>query len=79
MESTDRGNRLTDRERRLVVANGGGQGRRRKDWDFGMSRYKLLCTGWISNKVSLYSTGSSTQYPVINHNGKEYIKMYICV
>ena len=78
MESTDRGNRLTDTERGLVVASGGGQGRGGKNWDFGMSRCKLLSTGWISNKVSLYSTGSSTQYPVINHNGKEYIKMYTC-
>ena len=35
-----------------------------------MSRCKLLYIGWINNKVLPYSTG----YPVINHNGKEYIK-----
>ena len=28
--------------------------------------------GWINNKVLLYSTGNYIQYPVINHNGKEY-------
>ena len=27
---------------------------------------------WINNKVLLYSTGNYIQYPVINHNGKEY-------
>ena len=30
--------------------------------------------GWISNKALLYSTGNYIQYPVINHNGKEYEK-----
>ena len=29
------------------------------------------------NKVLLYSTGNDSQYPVINHYGKEYI--YVCV
>ena len=29
------------------------------------------------NRVLLYSTGNCTQYPVINHNGKEYEKEYI--
>ena len=33
--------------------------------------------GWINNKVLLYSTGNYIQYPVINHNGKEYEKEYI--
>ena len=79
MESADRGNRLTDTERRLVAASGGGQGRRGKGWEFGLSRCKQLYTGWISNKVLLYGTGSPIQYPVISHNGKQYIKMYICV
>ena len=26
----------------------------------------------INNKVLLYSTGNYIQYPMINHNGKEY-------
>ena len=35
------------------------------DWEFGMSRYKLLSIAWINNKVLLYSTGNHIQYPVI--------------
>ena len=31
---------------------------------------KLFYTEWRRNKVLLYSTGDSIQYPVINHNGK---------
>ena len=30
--------------------------------------------GWINTKVVLYSSGNYIQYPVINHNGKEYEK-----
>ena len=32
-------------------------GGRRKDWEFGISRCKLLYTEWINNKVLLHSTG----------------------
>ena len=42
------------------------------DWEFGISTWKLLHIGWI-NKVLLYITGNYIQYPVINHNEKEYI------
>ena len=51
------------------------------DWEFGVSRWKLLCIGGINNKVLLYSTGKYwyIQYPVINHNGNEYKKKYICM
>ena len=52
---------------------GGGGG---MDWEFGVSRCKLLHLAWI-NKVQLYSTGSYIQYPIINHDGKEYEKEYI--
>ena len=34
---------------------GGGT---RMDWEFGVSRYKLLHLEWISNEVLLYSTGN---------------------
>ena len=40
------------------------------DWEFGVSRCKLLYTGWINNEVLLYSMGNYIQYPVINHNEK---------
>ena len=48
-----------------------------KDWEFGVSRCKLLYIGWINNKVLPYSTGNCIQNPVINHNGKGY-EIYIC-
>ena len=35
-------------------------------------------TGWI-NKVLLYSAGNYIQYPMINHNGKQYEKEYTYV
>ena len=45
---------ITDLENRRVVAKGeereGG-----KDWEFGLSRYKLLNIEWRNNKVLLYS------------------------
>jgi len=42
-------------ENRLAVAMGeeGGIG---KDWEFGISRGKLLYIKWMNNKVLLYST-----------------------
>ena len=48
------------------------------DWEFGVSRCKLLYKEWI-NKVLLYSTGNYIQYHVINHSGKEYKKECVCV
>ena len=48
------------------------------DWEFEVSRCKLPCIRLINDKVLLYSTGKYIQYPVINHNGKEYEIMYIC-
>ena len=48
-------------------------------WGFGTSKGKLLYIKCINNKVLLYSTGNYIQYPVINHNGKEYEKEYVCV
>ena len=44
-----------------------------KDWEFGICGFKPLYKRWINNKVLLYSTGNYIQYPVISHNGKEYI------
>ena len=43
----------------------------RMDWEFGISRCKLLYIQWMKNMVLLYSTGNYIQYPVVNHNGKE--------
>ena len=54
-----------------------GRGWEREGLEFGISRCKLLYTGWI-NKVLLYSTGNYIQYPVISHNGKECKKKNVC-
>ena len=61
-----------------MVARGEGGGRG-MDGEFGISRYKVLYREWMNNKVLLYSTENYIQYPVINHNGKEYEKEYIYV
>ena len=59
----------------MVVGQGG------MDWEFGISRCKLLYIERINYKVLLYGTGNYqyVQYPVINHNGKEYEKEYIYI
>ena len=44
----------------------------------GVGRCKLLDLEWINNKVLHCSPGNYIQYPMINHNGKEY-KNYVCV
>ena len=66
----------THRYREQTCGCQGGGGGGRKEWEFGISRCKLLHIGWI-NKVLLYNTGNYIQYPVINHNGKEYLKKNI--
>ena len=47
-------------------------GGRELNWEFGISRYKLVNIELINTKVLLYSTGNYIQYPVITHNRKEY-------
>ena len=51
-----------------------GRGWGGMEWEVGISRCKLLYVKWINNKVLLYSTENYIQYPMINHNGKEYKK-----
>ena len=69
-------NRLKDIKNRLVGAKQVGEG---KDWEFGISRCRLLYIGWISNKVLLCSIGNCTHYSVINYNGTEYKRLYIYI
>ena len=69
-------NRLTDTKYRLCQ---GGVGCEGMNWELGIIRCKLLYIEWINNKVLLYSRGNYIQYLIINHNGKEYEKEYICV
>jgi len=66
----------------MILTGGGrrageGWGQRRVDWESRTNRGKLFYIGGINNKVLSYSTGNYIQYPVINHNGKEYGKKYI--
>jgi len=53
------------------------------DWEFGISRCKLLYVEWVNNKAVLYNTGNYIQYLIyliINHNRDGYKKrMYICM
>ena len=42
---------------RLVIAKGVRRGRG-MDWEFGVSKRKLLHLEWISNEVLLYGTGN---------------------
>ena len=63
-------------ENRLVPRGEGGWGEMK--WGSGVSRSKLLYTGWIrtNNKVLLYGTGEYIQQLVRNHNRQ---KVCICV
>ena len=52
------------------------------DWEFGISRCKLLYIEWINNKVLVCNTGNYIQYPVISHNRKDMKKniyIYACI
>ena len=42
------------------------------NWEFGISRCKLVYIEWINSKVVLY-----IQYPVMNHMANEMKKNYI--
>ena len=66
-------NRLINTQNTSAVAEGmwgiGGE----MDWELGLADTNLYIE-WINNKLLLCSTGYYVQYPVINHNGKEYEK-----
>ena len=52
-----------------MVARGRGSGG--INWEFSISRCKLLYREWINKKGLLYITGNYIQSPVIKHNAKE--------
>ena len=54
----------------------GRRGRGGKEWEFGISRCKLLYIEWMNDELLLYNTGNYIQYPVRNRNGKEHKKVY---
>ena len=77
--STEQKQRLTDMENRLVVAKvgvGGGSGR---DWEFGISIYKLLRLEWMGIEILLYRTGNCVQSLGIEYDGRWYEKKNVCV
>ena len=41
------------------------------DWSFGIGIHIPLCMEWMVNSDLLYSTGKSTQYPVITYMGMD--------
>ena len=41
------------------------------NYEFGISRYKLLYIKQITSKILVYSTGNYNQHLGINYNGKE--------
>ena len=56
--------RQTHRHREHICGyQGGGGSGGEINWEFGISRCKLLHIEWINNKVLLYSTGNYIQYP----------------
>ena len=60
-----------DKENRLVVAKG-EEVAGRMESEAEVSRSKPLYMEGLNNKISQYSTENYIQYPMINHNGKEY-------
>ena len=60
-----------------------GLGESRMEWEFEISRCKLLHLEWVRNEVLLYSPGNYIQSPGIEHDGTEYerniVYMYECV
>ena len=65
-----------------VVAKGGGRGSG-KDWEFGVSRYKLLHLEWTHNKALQYSTGNYISLlgwtMMENSLKKKNTHVYVCV
>ena len=57
--------------RLTVVAKEGGDCGRGGE-GVAISRCKFLYIEWTNNKGLLYSTENHIQYPMKNHNGKEY-------
>ena len=48
-------------------------------WETGVSSCKLLYIEWIINKVLLYGTKNYIQQPMINHNGKEFLRKNVYI
>ena len=49
------------------------------EWEGGVSRFELLHAEAINGEVLLYSTENSIQCPLVNHNGKKYKNVCVCM
>lgn len=58
----------------MFMRGGGGM-----DWDSGIRGCKLVCRGGMNNGVPRSNTGTSLQYPIINHHEQGGEKECICV
>ena len=47
-----------------------GEGETGRDWEFGVSRCRVLHLEWISNEILLYSTGNYIGSLVMEHDGR---------
>lgn len=61
----------THRHGEQTCGSQGERGESGMDWEFGVSRCKLLHLEWMNNKVQLYSTDNYIQSPRTGHDGKE--------
>ena len=76
-------NRLTDREK-TCGCWGWWEG---WTWRVGLAGANHYITEWLNNKALLQSTGNYSQYPGINHSGKETkwkrkcvcVYIYVCI
>ena len=60
----------THRRGEQTMVAKGEEGGRRMDWEFGVSRCKLLHLEWINNEVLLYSTQNYIQSLGIDYDGR---------
>ena len=70
----------TDTKNRLVISKQEADKGVRNGINLGISRGKLLYTGWINSNVPLYRISNYIQYLVTNHKGKEYERnIQLCI
>ena len=67
----------THRHREPTCGCQGGGGGGGMDWEFGISRCKLIYRMDRQQGPTIYSTRNCIQSPVINHYGKGYKKVYM--
>ena len=72
-------NKPTDIENRSVDAKEEGGAGRRIEWEFGISRCKLLPIEWITDMMLLESAGNHFQYAAINQCPGKRVQKRMCV